>query len=536
MSVFINKVVSILLVVCVLVLFVGCAIAGPNEPQLITLEEIIASHEGMSFHSGDENMIHYYHYDILKVSDRPLFSSNGQVNQDVLNNLLAILDNPQLDPMLREPKTEWPTGLEFVHQPYTAITAEDFSRFVIGTPETRSHSGAVVIKLFETIPERVGVENYHLTEFTSQWWQLVYRASDDGQDVLTLWMMQPYRLTHFNGTRYGETLGEINELTTMRPGDGPPNTLVLTRIEPGENTIRSDLDIVNNRHPSQNYFLEGNYSTSMARSNLMRDLEGLLNQFDVEQYIVAPAHIPGNWQSSRYQTGTNIGMVYYVSGQFQRGFRHPFFDGNPDPGSENPYDGLGAAGRVWGWHWSFNLMNGKDGLSIGPRDGQWPNTTISPTNYDLLWLPSDFEIRTMGHSKDDVQLTTLVMDVGNPASKLCWNHDRVTSMEDLIDRRTIGASGRSGLWRLNGFNRAFDYSLLGLPRSWETQLVWVRSSDTLRLGNANALHDSGNRYSNGVAQLAGMRPALHLSVSQLRENHVERNRSFAFRFMAAAWS
>jgi len=82
----------------------------------------------------------HYHY-ILRVSDYPLFNAGGGVNQNVLDSLIAILNEPRLDPMLREPMTHWPTGMPFEGIPHTVVTAADFSCFVVSEPESMSHSG-----------------------------------------------------------------------------------------------------------------------------------------------------------------------------------------------------------------------------------------------------------------------------------------------------------------------------------------------------------------------------------------------------------
>jgi len=84
---------------------------------------------------------------------------------------------------------------------------------------------------------------------------------------------------------------------------------------------------------------------------------------------------------------------------------------------------------------------------------------------------------------------------------------------EIIENRP--ETGRSGLWHLNGFDRAFDRDGLGLPRGWMTEQVWLRSQDSLGIGNAGIVTYTGNRNSYGVHQLAGMRPAVHLSISEL---------------------
>jgi hypothetical protein len=449
-------------------------------------------------------LIDFENHRILRVSDRPLFNAAGGINQDVLDSLTEILGNPALDPLLRAPKSDWPGWLPFDSPvPYTVLTAADFSDFVVPHPTSMSHSGGIVIKLFETIPDSIGVHNRHLTEFTSQWWRLVYRTTADGSDVLTLWMEQPYRITPFNGTRYENMAWDIRDRFIDRLRD--PDDAIWNRISPGIiNTVFSDERIALGLPPCNNYFFEGNYSASIARFNLLRDMEAILAAFNVEAYLVAPRNLPGNWQSSAYQTGANMDMIYYATGEFYRTGDRGFL------GSETPEGGLGATGLIWGTHRHFALINGKDGLSVGPYNGHWPNTRLVPTYDDLFWLPSDFEVRTMGFDKDNALFQTFITDPDDRASILRTNTEPET--------RPDNANGRSGLWRLNGWDRAFDVDGFGFPRGWMTEQVWLRSHDGLGIGNANTVSNTGNRYGYGVNQLAGMRPAVHLSITQLLQS------------------
>jgi len=453
--------------------------------------------------SGSGPLLFNYNYDILRVSDSPLFMANGTVNQEVLQNLMLILNDPRLDPTMRAKKAEWPTGMPFEDMPHIAFTSEDFSDFVVPNPSNMSESGAIVIKLFEPIADRAGVANGHLTEFTSQWWQLVYRATDDGSDVLTLWMVQPYRLTPFSGTRYLTLTNRASERHGDRSGD---EFRWRTIARNGTNSVHSDMDIYMGRSPSS-YYLEANYSAGIIRSNLLRDLDALLYQFNnAEQFLVAPKDLPGAWQTSRFQTGANANLQFYNSGQF--------YNTTGDfVASTNPNGGLGATGLIWGFrHLHFSLVNGKDGLSIGPVYNHWQHTLITPTHEDLLWIPSDFEIRTMGYDKDNALFQTFLRRPGDPTSDLRWNY----SQSPEADGRADITGGRSGLWRLNGFDRGFDSSVIDVPgNEWEAILVWLRTADGLALGSANTVCHAGNRYTNGVSQLAGMRPGVHLSITEL---------------------
>jgi len=435
-------------------------------------------------------------YTVHHISNEPLFLASGEINQSTLNNLLKILeDTPQ------------------------NTTAADFSNLAVDKHENLTESptnifdqsGAIYIKLFETIPDMYDIENKHLTEFTNQWWQLVYRSTDNGNDVLTLWMVEPYRLSYFGGNRYNNPIG--SEAGNIRRADERFAEFPAQQwrfIPYNEtNTIRTDEQIANDLSASNEYFFEGNYSTSIARENLLRDFSFVLEYFDIERFLVAPKDLPNNWQSSYFQTGTNAYGRYYSTGEFLTAF-YDF------EGSEHYFYGLGAAGKIWGHHANFNIINGKDGLSVGQFNNQFPHTTIQPTYNDLIWLPSDFEIRSMGHDKDIALFQTFITDHSNPSSGLRWNYEN-TREEDWrygVDQ----SGGRSGLWQLNGFDRAFNF---GITREqdnedfWQNSLVWLRSIDTYAIGNANVVSYTGNRYGYGVVQMAGLRPAVHLDVGRL---------------------
>ena len=466
-------------------------------------------------YEGNQHQIMFYnYYNILKVSEEPLFLSGGEINRQVLENLMAIINAPTLDPLLREEKRYWPSGLSFEYDtPFTSITASDFSNFVVPAPENASHSGAIIIKLFETIPNRYGIEHGHLTELTSQWWQLVYRSTDDNQDVLTLWMVNPYRLTYFNGTANnygGEHPNRRYGTWGLRNDDGNGFSHSFYRIPITHNIRLSDEQIVRGLKPTDNFFFEANYSQSIVRSNLLRDLDFLLAEFsnpvfNLQNFLVAPIDIPANWQSSYFQTGTNWRGHYFKEGQ------EPI--SNIYPGSVNYLDGLGASGR-WGRIESFNINNGKDGLSAGIVIGGFPNSRAQPTYYDLLWLPSEFEIRIMGHSKDTPNVQTFIRNINQPNTDLVFDID--TNNSPIFNGNSvISEYGRTGLWRLNGFDRCFNPYALGNSEYFHYYAIWTRSAITNALGNGNVVSATGNRYGNGVSQLAGLRPAVHLSLTQL---------------------
>ncbi|MCL1787567.1 MAG: hypothetical protein FWG38_06235 [Defluviitaleaceae bacterium] len=392
------------------------------------------------------------YYYVKDVSDQPLFRADGTVNFEVLSALLDILDTPTLCAQARP------------------VTAADFSRHVVPYPASMSHSGAIVLQLFEPVPGR-------LAGFTNAQWQLVYRTADDTQDVLTLWMTAPYRVSPFGGSRFDALAGL--EAERYLSSDGPLHWAQLTVNE--NNTVPCDTCVEAGNTACNTFFFEGNYGASIARYNLLRDMGAVLDFFDVSQFFVSPRYIPGRWQSARAQTGTNVHMRYF---------------------------GYGAAGLIWGAHTHFHIGNGKDGANVGPVDGVWPHTAAIATYNDLIWLPSDFEVRSMGHSNEVAQFQTFIAYPDTPQSHLRWNY---VTRED--DGRYDVTNGRSGLWELNGFDRAFyvpdDNGML-------SRLVWLRSADSLGIGNANTVYHTGNRYGLGVVQAAGLRPAVHISITELR--------------------
>ena len=461
--------------------------------------------------STPPRIMYYNYHNILKVSDQPLFMAGGEINQSVLDALMVILNDPVLDPMLRSEKEYWPSGLPFDYlryASYIAFTAEDFSNFVIPADErlNNSHSGAIIIQLFETIPDSYGIENGHLTEFTSEWWQLVYRAIDDQHDVLTLWMINPYRSSAFNGTASFSI--EVSEGINHGWIPWIASSIVLN----SPNTILTDYQIMQGIDtgiepiPTVNFTREANYSQSIVRANLLRDLGTLLEAFDVSGYIVQPRDIPGNWQSSQFQTGTNIFRQFYATGQF----RPDQSNDTHNLGSENPSDGLGASGR-WANIHSFNINNGKDGLSIGAVNGSFSYSTAWPTYYDLLWLPSEFEIRVMGHNKDFANIQSFIRYINDITTDLVFARHG----NRLIHR---SHNGRTGLWRLNGFDRGFYPYALGSPLYFNNYTSWTRSAVTNALSNGNVVSAAGNRYGIDVSNVSGVRPALHLSLTRLLES------------------
>jgi len=162
---------AVLLIICVL--FIFPAFLSRNQPFV--------------------RVNNFVYYEVRLVSDDPLFTIDGHVNAHVRDALLEILSHSLLS------------------DGHQSVTASNFSGFVVPNPINMSHSGAVVIQLFEAVPGMNGL--------AGAWWQLVYRSVDEDHDVITLWMTEPYRHVRFGGNRYEsitrDMMNDIPQLLTM---------------------------------------------------------------------------------------------------------------------------------------------------------------------------------------------------------------------------------------------------------------------------------------------------------------------------------
>ena len=469
----------------------------PTTPYVASNEESVPTLIEADF-TG--TMMDFEHHHIYMLADSPLFNSDGTVNQVTASALLYFLDRNLPDASVPE-YNEWATG-EDKNFPFLETTAEDFSNIFLPDPTEPGESAAAVIRLFPAVADMYGIENGHVSEFTNQWWKIVYRATGEEDDVLTLWMMQPYRLSPFSGEYYPHMINRYDERYRHRTVQGNFGTRYRMSVNLS-NTVVDDLCLLNEHDDCPNFYHENNYGTSIVRANLLRDFDYVLRKIDISDFIVTPENLPGQWQSSEFQTGTNTLQDFYTTNQF-------YIYNEPFPGSRDIQDGLGATGLTWGRHHHFAINNGKDGLSVGPYNGGWPHSRPVSTYTDQVWLPSDFEIRTVGHAFDSLRHTTMIE---NP-------HDRYTVLipGGNQNRALMRRGDRTGFWRLNGFDRGFDAFALGLPYNWDTGLVWMRSTTSVGIGNANTIYHNGNRYESNARQEAGVRPGIHISLEQLRDS------------------
>ncbi len=332
----------------------------------------------------------------------------------------------------------------------TYLSAKDFGQYgdQSSWADTAKGNAQIVLKLLDTASNP---EN-NVDDAAAQYWQVVYRSTSANEDILTLYMVDQYMTHRFN----------------------PSWT-------------------------SGIYRYEGNYSQSEIRDQAVlptyQTMTDTYSQLD--QYVVAPSDIPGLWQSSAYQTSANDDNQYYNGTASNSG------------ASENGDYALGTSG--YGQNNSYyNLENGLDGLSVSKTsDRQWQGDIISAYT-DKLWVPSAFEVLHTGYAGEytTIQDTGRAFDEREGVSYVSSS----TSASATLRNVTSGEDGRTGLWELNGYDRAWGDTTNG---SW----VWLRSGYSGSTGGARGILNSGAHNSNyNVDYTYGVRVALHLNLKSLASN------------------
>ena len=277
---------------------------------------------------------------------------------------------------------------------------------------THKASGALVIKLFETVDS----SDKNIVELSKGWYQLVYRAKDAGEegarDVLTLWAIEPYRTSVFGGST-------------------------------------------------------NKYSDSTLRSAVLSDYTELIKKYPkVNNYFATTDGLPGNWQSSAYQTGKNEAGDYYSSAS----------------------DGASGSGQVGIYINTWSLFNGMDGL-----------------NQDKIWIPSAFETSYMGQGKESNGFASYLADKNNSKSGL----RRYTTPNTALNNQD--AAIRHGLWQLNGYDRAFS----GKNDAWLRSGSSVTSVSGHSL--ARRLTTAGDTYNIEIDAALAARPAFNLLLQDVQK-------------------
>lgn len=112
-----------------------------------------------------------------------LFKSNGDINTSTLLDLLNKVNDENVVNDENGNKVEAVNGV-------TYLTAKNFGQYGDQSSYTEAQKGnaQIILKLFE---DSTNTEN-GVDSFTEQYWQAVFRSTDDEKDVLTLYMCFPY--------------------------------------------------------------------------------------------------------------------------------------------------------------------------------------------------------------------------------------------------------------------------------------------------------------------------------------------------------
>ena len=378
-----------------------------------------------------------------------LFKTDGTVNTTVLKDLLSMLDDNKVK--------ENPIGTSDVKY----YSAKNFGKYGTQNDWKNAQRGntQILVKLFDT----AGDANSNINNFTSQYWQAVYRSINGENDVLTLYMVRSY----------------------------------LT-----DKIFDED---------------SGNYSKSAIRNGILGDYTTLKGKFSqADQYIVAPYQLSssgasdmsktpvengrylnlGGWQSSAYQTSAP-GVISDIPLIIQNNEWMSGTTAEIHTGASGYYSTSDTYSSNY-----YAVNNGLDGLGDG-----WKGWTSINSNYtDKLWLPSEFEVLHTGFEPTKGG-TLSRYDGVNDIIYLDSNYDKATA--GINSKANISAHtnvNRTGLWELNGYDRASNNT------------VWLRSSGSDSDFNACIVDHMGDLGTDSADdyQVTGVRVALHLNLGELK--------------------
>lgn len=173
----------------------------------------------------------------------------------------------------------------------------------------------------------------------------------------------------------------------------------------------------------------------------------------------------GAWQSSAVQTGNSI------SGLSQ---------------------GLGSSPHIQNAN-DFSCINGLDGLNVASFIGE--NASCYT---DKLWTPSAFEVMYTGYGEDT---NVVKFDNGNTPTYF-ENSVSVANTDVIVDIPT-NTSSRTGLWKLNAYDRATN------------NFVWLRSIPYGSTSQFRVIHRHGAPHQYIVQDASYWRPAIHIDLTEL---------------------
>ena len=307
-----------------------------------------------------------------------LFTQDG-IDTDVLLDLLNMVNSESV----------W-DGKNATSGSNTYLSAYNFGKYTdtARTDDPKKGYSQIAIKLFDgatlgSITTSVDRQTKNIDAATQQMWQVVYRSMDVNNDVLTVYMTQPYATFDFNQTKYD------NDASDMQVYQGSNLQDAVSKTWSAIKTAYSSLNLSN--------------------------------------YVVAPVNVPGQWQTGSSQ---------------------------PDTSYSN-------------------------------------NNELTTVNQnDLLWIPSAYE--TQDKNNDEVE-------------NISWLSSYDTTSPT---KNNWTADGRTGLWELNAYDRAWG-------------ITTVSSCASLRSGRSSNSPYARGIYSDGVnggvrvSSPNGVRPALHLNLKSL---------------------
>ena len=164
---------------------------------------------------------------------------------------------------------------------------------------------------------------------------------------------------------------------------------------------------------------------------------------------------------------------------------------------------------------------------IAPKDvpSQWQSTTNQPDSTgnnsggsnglddidDRLWVPSVYEVILLATEAEPLYGTsdsTRVSDVSKADATLQYYGYDDNDNRAYVDIDTSKTNGRSGLWRMNGYDRAVG------SRSW------LRSANLRNSSWAKQVGDDGGIALSNADTNGNVRVALHLSLNTLVEEQL----------------
>jgi hypothetical protein len=395
-------------------------------------------------------------------------------------------------------------------------------------------SASMVIRLFDDIGELEGLDEtavwtripreirsqivgmgtfvhgggWNARSMAQKWFQAVYRTTDDDNDILTVWMTEPYGMSAFQAVHLNETLGY-------------PEGAVEYQYSRVRKTIRGDLDMLNHEFGGR-FYCTAHRGASPEQRRTMIDASGIY------RFLATPAQLPGNWQSNTNQTGFNGDGRNRGGSLMSRGQTLMAFDMN-----------------------TRAIFNGMDEIHMtSGAPGDHFRAGTNDTMHDYIWLPSMFETFYTGmeHNRfDEVgQYSWVRPPAGHTTGE--YGAEAIGEPGMVAGQRGGGASSiltprqdslhRHGLWQLNGFDRATRAPVSNsgmhiLDRYHFRNLVGdtALSGSRIAMGYKNGGIEpsrGGDVYADGgsisgvipshVAQTpyVGMRPAMHIDLNQIR--------------------